>query len=345
MKKNTTMRDIGAKLGVSTVTISKALSGKDGVSDAVREKIIETAKQMGYHYAYSNQESSRNAIIGILIADRFFSAPSFYSDLYKVLLRELMEADMLGVLDIISEQEEMSRALPVSMTVQHAHGFVLLGQFDMEYVATILEAGQPTVLLDFSFDGPDVDAVVSDGQSGCYQLTRYLIERGHKSIGFVGSIHRTTSIMDRYSGYLRAMSVSGLPVQEQWIIPDMHDKKQYFGAFSQLEQLPTAFVCNNDMAACQVALALEMQGLRVPEDVSITGFDNYMYGPDARPVTTYAVDQQRMAQVTVQRLKHRMRAGMEGPLRTSVGGWLVERDSVMDLNTGKRCGSKTTGKE
>ena len=77
----------------------------------------------------------------------------------------------------------------------------------------------------------------------------------------------------------------------------------------------------------------------MPEDVSVTGFDNAAYGgANKRPITTYAVDQQRMAQETVRRLQTRMREGMEGPLRTSVGGWLVERDSVMDLNTGKRCG-------
>ncbi len=337
MKKNTTMRDIGAKLGVSTVTISKALSGKEGVSDAVREKIIETARQMGYHYATSPLEPSEGAVIGILIADRFFSAPSFYYDLYKALLRELTDAGMLGVLDIISEQDETTCAMPTAMTIQKASGFVLLGQFGEDYVTSVLEAGYPTVLLDFSFDGPDVDAVVSDGQSGCFQLTRYLIMHGHRNIGFVGSIHRTTSIMDRYSGYLRAMTLAGLPIRQEWIIPDMLDNANYLTEFTFPDPLPTAFVCNNDMLACEIALALEKNGHRVPEDVSITGFDNYVYGPGARPITTYAVDQQRMAQVTVRRLQSRIRFGMEGPLRTSVGGWLVERDSVMDLNTGLRC--------
>ena len=75
------MRDIGARLGVSTVTISKALNGKEGVSDAVREKIIETAKEMGYHFASAMQENEKSTIIGILVADRFYSAPSFYYDL------------------------------------------------------------------------------------------------------------------------------------------------------------------------------------------------------------------------------------------------------------------------
>ncbi len=339
MKKNTTMRDIGAKLGVSTVTISKALNGKEGVSDAVREKIIETAKEMGYRFASTMQENEKSTVIGILVADRFYSAPSFYYDLYKALLCELTDAGMLGVLDIVSEQDEKTQTMPTSMTIQRANGFVLVGQFDEDYVTAMLEAGFPTVLLDFSFDGPDVDAVVSDGQSGCFQLTRYLIEHGHRNIGFVGSIQRTTSIMDRYSGYLRAMALANLHIRDEWIIPDMLDNTNYLTEFSFPDPLPTAFVCNNDILACQFARALENHGVRVPEDVSITGFDDYIYGPDTRPITTYAVDQQRMAQVTVRRLQNRIREGMEGPLRTSVGGWFVERDSVMDLRTGKRCGA------
>ena len=338
--KNVTMRDIGAALGVSTVTISKALSGKDGVSDAVREKIIETAKQMGYHYS-APQADDTGRIIGILIADRFFSAPSFYFSLYRALLKELAEAGMLGVLEIVSDQDEAALVMPAAVTIQRASGFVLLGQFSVDYVSAILDTNLPAVLLDFTCDGPDVDSVVSDGQSGTYQLTRYLIEHGHRKIGFVGSVEGTTSIMDRYSGFLRAMRQFALPVREDWVIPDRDTEDgHYRGHFDFPEEMPTALVCNNDMLACAVAEELEKMGHRVPEDVSLVGFDDFVYGKHARPLTTYAVDQQRMAQVTVRRLRSRVREGMEGPLRTSVGGWFVERDSVKDLNTGQRLGTK-----
>ncbi|MCQ2458163.1 MAG: LacI family DNA-binding transcriptional regulator [Clostridia bacterium] len=338
--KNVTMRDIGARLGVSTVTISKALGGKDGVSDAVREKIIETAKQMGYHYASSSTETNNGVVIGILTPDRSFSAPSFYSDMYRSLLRELTDAGMLGVLEIVSEQDELELNMPAVMTIQRANGFVLMGQFSEDYVQAMLDTGYPMVLLDFSFDGPDVDAVVSDGQSGTFQLTRYLIDHGHKEIGFVGNIHRTSSIMDRYSGYLRAMALSALAVRPEYVIPDMMDKVNYLTEYSLPDPLPTALVCNNDILALNISKILEKRGLRIPEDISVVGFDDYLGTQKSNPFTTYAVDRQHMAQVTVRRLQGRMRDGMEGPLRTSVGGWLVERSSVMDLNTGKVCGKE-----
>ena len=341
--KHVTMRDIGATLGVSTVTISKALSGKEGVSDAVREKIVETARRMGYRYGAPEPETG-SRIVGILIADRYFSAPSFYSSMYRELLKEISESGMLGVLEIVSDQDEQSQMPPVSMTIQKVSGIILVGQFSDDYVSAVLNTGLPTVLMDFAVDGVDVDAVLSDGIGGSAQTTRYLIEQGHREIGFLGTITRTTSVTERFTGFMRAMLSSDLEVHKEWLIPDAGEDGRYLEAFALPDRLPTAFVCNNDMVACALAAQLESRGLRVPEDVSIVGFDNYVYGPLSRPLSTYAVDQQRMAQETVRRLKTRIKEGMEGPVRVLVSGWFVERDSVVNRETGLRCGKMEAGK-
>ena len=273
--KNVTMRDIGAALGVSTVTISKALSGKEGVSDAVREKIVETARKMGYHYGAPEPEQE-GRVVGILIADRHFSAPSFYYSMYRELLKEISENGMLGVLEIVPDEDEMSQTPPVSMTIQKVSGIILLGQFRDEYVAAVLNTGLPTVLLDSVVEGMDVDAVISDGTGGTAQMTRYLIEQGHTRIGFVGSIRRTSSITERFTGFMREMLLAGLDVPGEWIVPDSREDGRFHGRFDLPEQLPTAFVCNNDVGACVLARQLEEQGLSVPGDISLVGFDNYV---------------------------------------------------------------------
>jgi len=331
MKKGVTMREIGAALGVSTVTISKALGGKEGVSDAVREKIIKTAQQMGYHYVAPAvaEKEKRDAIVGILTPDRFFSAASFYASLYKELLREMVDNGMLGVLEIVTAERERELALPAIIADRRVSALILMGQFEAGYVETVLEAGLPTVLMDFYCDGPDSDAVVSDSQSGCYQLTRLLIEQGHREIGFIGSAQCTTSIMDRYSGYLRAMMTSGLPMRPEWLIADRDAELKYLPQLELPRELPTAFVCENDEIAMRLIAQLEARGLRVPEDISVTGFDNFIYATlCVPPLTTYMVDQERMAQIAVRRLQSRIRDGSEGPIRTIVGGWLVERAST-----------------
>ncbi|MGN0972486.1 MAG: LacI family DNA-binding transcriptional regulator [Aristaeellaceae bacterium] len=336
MKKGVTMRDIGAALGVSTVTISKALSGKEGVSDAVREKIIKAAQQMGYHYmppAGAAEEQDRlDTIVGILTPDRFFGSVSFYASLYKELLRQMVDAGMLGVLEIVTDAQEKALSTPMIVTDRRVSALILLGQFEQGYVEMIVEAGLPTVLLDFYCDGPDVDAIVSDSLSGCYQLTRHLIDRGHREIGFVGSVQCTTSIMERYSGYMRAMIFEGLPLRPEWLIEDRDASLMYLPSLPLPQTLPTAFVCENDEIAMQLIAQLERRGVRVPEDVSVTGFDNFTHPAPSTPMlTTYAVDQGRMAQVAVRRLLSRIKDGSEGPLRTIVGGWIVERSSTRDL--------------
>jgi len=336
MKKGVTMRDIGAALGVSTVTISKALGGKEGVSDAVREKIIKTAQQMGYHYVApvnaGNEREKPDEIVGILTPDRFFSAASFYASLYKELLKQMVEVGMLGVLEIVTQDREQALELPMIVENRRVSSLILLGQFEPAYVETVIEAGLPMVSLDFYCDGPDVDAIVSDSLSGCYQLTRYLIERGHRDIGFVGSVQCTTSIMERYSGYMRAMLFEGLPMRPEWLIEDRDANLKYLPQFDLPETLPTAFVCENDEIAMRLIAQLEARGVRVPRDVSVTGFDNFIYATLCSPaLTTYSVDQGRMAQMAVRRLRSRISDGSEGPIRTIVGGWLVERASTRDL--------------
>ena len=88
------------------------------------------------------------------------------------------------------------------------------------------------------------------------RLTRHLIERGHKRIAFVGSAQRTTSIMDRYSGYLRAMMFAGLTVEEGWLVDDRDSSGKYLTQLTLPQPLPTAFVCNNDQVAMRLVAQL-----------------------------------------------------------------------------------------
>ena len=331
MKKRVTMRDIGQALGVSTVTISKALGGREGVSDAVREKILKTAQEMGYSYPTPGnpREETPGEIVGILMPARFFGTGSFYAALYMELTAKLLEAGMLGTLEIISPEKEESAQPPVLLETGKVTALVVMGNVAASYLDMLNGAGLPAVLLDFYSENTDFDAVVSDGQGGSFLLTQMLLSRGHREIGFVGSIDRTSSIMDRYSGYLRAMVLSGVQTQDEWRIPDCKPDGSYLDELPLPEKMPTAFVCNNDNVAMQLKTELEKRGLRVPEDISVTGFDDFPPRGDGF-LTTYHVDQERMALATVRQLRRRMQDGAEGAVRIVVGGWMVQGRSVAD---------------
>lgn len=199
------------------------------------------------------------------------------------------EQGRLGVLEIVTDAQGPELSAPVIVTDKRVSALILMGQSEQRYVEMIMTAGLPTVLLNFYCDGPDMDAIVSDRLSGCYQLTRHLIELSRRAIGFVGSVHCTNSNTERYSGYTRAMIFEGLS-----------------------GTLLTAFVCENGEIAMRLIAQLSRRDMRVPEDVSATGFVNCLYTTlSTPPLTTYSVDQGRMTQVAVRRLLSRIKGGLE----------------------------------
>ncbi len=331
MKKKVTMSDIGAALGVSTVTISKALGGREGVSDAVREKILRTAREMGYSFirpAGTASERGDGNVIAILTAERFFDNASLYASMYRELTREIMEEGMLGALEIVTDAMERSLVLPSLAADRRVSALLMLGQFGQEYMDLVAETTLPVVCLDFYCDRGDADAIISDGRGGTWQITRHLIALGHRDIGFVGSCAATSSITDRMCGYLRAMMEAKLfPVRKEWIVEDRDAEGKYCFPLALPGELPTAFVCNNDDVAVQVIRQLNERGLKVPQDVSVTGFDDYTPTPSPVELTTFRPDWERMAQAAVRRLVRRLRTGQEGAVRVEVSGWMIPGSS------------------
>lgn len=331
--KKPTMRDIARAVGTSAVTVSKAMAGKPGMSDKLRTKILKKAEEMGYANPRSGRPVLREHLdIGILIPDKYFEADSFYAEMYKRLIRRLSEDGHFGLLELLTSEQEKELALPNLLTTGHADGLILLGEPSKAYYRKIAQAGLPTVFLDFYDEQANADAVAGDNAYGTYRLTSHLIRRGHKKIGFVGNIRATSSIMDRFLGYYRAMLVNDLPVREDWILPD----RELTGGLIRPalpEELPTAFVCNCDMTARIMINLLQEKGIRVPEDISVTGFDDYPAGGgDDVPLSTFRVDTNGMIELAVMTLLERC-AGDQKPFgRLVVGGQPVYRESEIEYH-------------
>jgi len=335
MKQNVTMREIGRALGVSAVTVSKALSGQTGVSEAVRSRIVSKAQEMGYRYdlvAKSPKETNND--VGILIPDHFLGpGNSFYASLCKKLVQQLAERNCYGVLGILSEEDELQGNYPVMLGGGRVDGLVILGQVKREYIRRLdcVGTGVPYICMDFYDECANADAVVSDGLYGGYRLASHLIHMGHTRIGFVGSITATSSIMDRYLGYYRSMLQHELPIDPVWIVPD-RDEHGVYTEYPLPDPLPTAFICNNDQMATLFIRRLQEIGLRVPEDVSVVGFDDYEDSGTGKPMlTTFAVDQDVLAREAAEMIVGKMQGSTDRKGRVVTGGHMVYRNSVLDL--------------
>lgn len=334
MGKSITMRDIANALDVSTVTVSKALSDKEGVSEEVRSKIKQKAQEMGYRYnslAKAMKEGS-SYNIGILVAEKFFSSNSFYSDLYKKIIMELTKTKYSGILEIISYVDEVELNMPNMIVNNKVDGIILMGQISTGYIEHMDEMEIPYIFLDFYDEHSQIGAIVSDNVYGSYLLTNYLISMGHKEIAFIGNISATSSILDRYLGYYKSLLFHNIEMKKEWLISDRDESGRYIH-IELPKEMPTAFVCNCDQVAYLVMEQLKEQGYLIPEEVSIVGFDDYIYSTICSPqLTTFRVDMEAMGEIAVDAISKKIVDEEYLMGRKVVSGNLVIRDSVKKIS-------------
>ncbi|GHV51250.1 LacI family transcriptional regulator [Spirochaetia bacterium] len=333
MASQVKMSDIAKELGVSTVTVSKALSGKDGVGFELRGTIKKKAGEMGYVYNSlpRNMLQGRNYNIGILIAARYLGETSFYWTFYQKLLESLKKTDYLGILEIVNEEDETQCAAPGFCDGNKVDGVILLGQLSDTYLTMITRKMPRCVFLDFYSEIGDADCVASNNFLGSYNLTKLLIDAGHKKIAFIGSTTATTSILDRYMGFCKAMLESGLPYDNA--IEDRNARGYAIAIPLQLEKY-TAYVCNNDKLAGDVIRQLRECAILVPEDISIVGFDNGSVATTAGVgVTSLEVNTAAMCDVALSYLVQHIENEQYTPRgRSFIDGKVIVKQSINKPN-------------
>lgn len=336
IKKAVTMSDIAKVMNVSTVTVSKALGDRDGVSDELRERIKQKATEMGYrmHTGGRGVHDGLSYNIGIVVARHFIGdASSFYWVVYRHIVEMLQTQNFYGMLEVINDPESGSAEIPNSMLDKKVDGLIVLGQFSDSYVERLMAYGLPTVFLDFYGSREDAESVLSDNFYGAYMLTSHLIANGHRRIGFLGSISSTSSIQDRYLGYYKALLENRIPLRQDWIISDRSNESDIFPEFTLPADMPTAFVCNCDETAYKLVNQLKSAGYSVPDDISVVGYDNHIYSTISMPrITTIDVNSRVMSAEAVDIILHKIRDGNYKRGRTLVTGKLVRRESVKNLN-------------
>lgn len=330
MDRAVTMKDIAKALGISVVTVSKALAGKDGASPKLREQIFEKAKELNYVPVPKKvTEEKKHYNIGVLVADHFFSDNAFYAEMYRYIVKSATKARASAIMEIVQKEEEEQGRLPQLITENRADVVIFLGQFTTKYLRGITKTQLPFVFLDCYEDQLPGTSILSDSETGMFHLMQYLIETGHKTFAYVGNIDATSSIMDRYLGCIKALLTYHLPLESIQRLEDRdEDGKQISVALPEV--LPDAFVCNCDMTAFYLISQLKEKGYRVPEDVSVTGFDDYMYAALLNPsLTTYKVDIAGMATAAVEAALKKCKKSRKSEERITLPGVLIKRESVI----------------
>lgn len=306
------LSDIAKELNISTVSVSNALNGKKGVSEELRMKILDTAEELGYQRTIHEPDKKKQTqlTIGVVISERYIkqNGLSFYMRMYQELVLAASGKNALTLLEVLSRENEEKFMIPDLLYNDNVDGIIILGEMKHPYTGLLKKnSRKPIIFLDYYEDIPDTDFIISDGYNGMYSMTRVLIRAGYKKIGFVSYFRRTSSITDRYLGYRKAIQESGLELRKDWFI-DMTKTENMRFEIELPKELPEAFVCHNDLAAKALIEKLRSEGMRIPEDIGVVGFDNYLVDDiEGITLTTYNVDVRAMAQISVNTLTRKLK--------------------------------------
>lgn len=333
VKSKVTMQDIADRLKLSKNSVSQALTGKPGVSEATRRLVIETAEQMGYVYGKDRkrrQPNAPNGSIALIASDFAFAQKNFFGEIYLSIEREVRDRGYELLIQSVNQTAAAELRLPPFLENRAVAGVLTLSHITTEYVNAVIDTGIPTVLIDHHHPDIAADCVLTNNRFGAYEAVRHLLELGHRDIGYVGNIDFSPSYYERLDGFRLAMHEYGVTPNEEWIVDRaLEDHSYIINLVKQLENYPTAWFCVNDGLGFMLNSALQQHGFSVPDDVSVVSFDNgYLSRIATPPMTTVNVDLELFGSCAVELLLDRIAHPNKPLTETLLQAKLIVREST-----------------
>lgn len=303
--------DISHHLNLSISTVSKALNGYPDVSEQTRQLVMKTARELGYEPSASarNLRRGRTDKLGLLIN---------HSLTY---IREYL-AEVIAGVAYCAEQNGMNITLYTS-TIHQPDGLLRIcrsGEIDgalllwanpqPETLQQLTDEKLPYIVFGRRVAYPQASFVAPDNYDGGYQLTRHLIENGHTRIGFMARTLHGPTHDDRFAGYCQALEEEGIPLDTSLVVDTVVEPDSGYRATQQLlalENRPTAIFAFYDLMAVDALRAVHEQGLSVPDDIAIVGFDGLQSSLITTPqITTVKQPLEQMGREAVRLLLERI---------------------------------------
>ncbi len=301
-----TIVEVAKKARVSLGTVSRVLNNHVHVAPETRERVSAVIQDMGY---VANRQArslagGKTSTVGVIVPDL---GTGYIGEIIRGIDTELN----ISGFDMILYTTHRTASKEANYVANLAEGMVdglllVLPRSPTDYVSALMERNFPFVLIDHQGTGKDCPAVGATNWQGAYNATEYLIKLGHKRIGFITGTMDLGCASDRLEGYQAALRTHHLPHESELIHEgDFVQKDGYTGATALLDlsSPPTAIFASNDVMAMGAMDAVRNRGLRVPDDISILGFDNIpqstMVFP---PLTTVQQPLEKMGHVATQML-------------------------------------------
>ncbi len=288
-----TIKDIARIADVSHSTVSRALTGHEGIPLETAGRIKKIASDLGYipSAVARGLKTNRSQALGVIVSridDPFFS---------EILqgIEELFQGVGYSLFVAASNHDKVREKDIARSMVQHRiDGLIICStHFRADHYNLMRQYGFPIVVVGNHEIADYQHMVYHDDFFGSCQVARYLIELGHRKIGFIGNRKMERTTQGRLDGFAHEMSAARLPIRKEWIFHSSSDQIEggVIGTrhFMSLADRPSAIICFNDMMAIGVLRALHEQDVSVPADCSVVGFDDIIFAAYTQPtLTTFA---------------------------------------------------------
>ncbi len=338
-----TLAEVAKIAGVSRMTASRAMNNQPGVSAKMREEILRIADEMGYATNPLAQKLStgRTRILGVVVQ---LHTP-FAADLVLGIGSTARGAGYEMLAYSLPADDSEPPGNVVSLLQHIADGVIAILPYEVNYLDSLANASVPVVTIDSQTDDTPFPSVISDSYQGGRLAMQHLADLGHRRIGFITGKTRLTSARDRLQAFHDSVGQLGLDRDPALVVSGNYLQTGGFDATNELLALPerpTAIFASNDMSAIGAMAAIREAGLKVPQDISLVGFDDIPLARQVHPpLTTIRQPLQEMGRAAVNMLLPLI-LGLELPSRQTVlPTELVVRASTRRLEgvrTGRRKG-------
>jgi LacI family transcriptional regulator len=335
------IHDVAKLAGVHRSTVSRVLTGQGSVSEKSKKKVLEAARKINYHIntVASALKSQRKTAIGLL---SFWNCSPNPSEAYY-------QQTLTGIIDEITHSKYhlllnniQGLAHPENQELNFCHESLLGGIILMsprtqkeEDLSFLTQVNIPSVLLAYRSENPGYSWIDLDNRKGARIAVDHLIQLGHKKIAYIGGeLEFSTNAQDRYKGYREALQKGGLKEDPDlarhglfWIEHGIQSMRQFL-SYSP-EKRPTAIFCATDMIAFGAMEVIHEAGLKIPEDISLVGFDDYEKAAHSNPpLTTIRQDFYEIGKKAVQLIELMIKESPSAPKQVLIEPEFIQREST-----------------
>ncbi len=335
-----TIKDIAKITGVSPASVSLVLNNKPGVGDETRQRILAIAGEMGYQGPKSQTAVETETVLFLHISRHGHTVNRDH---------DVFIADYIDGLGQSCKHEKFNleiltfKTTPIEKIIKQvkertASGIIVLGtELSETDITCFSEISVPLVFIDTYVDLLPFDFVDMNNQDSIFTLIENCVGKGHRSFGMVTSSIETRNFKLREEGFKASLGRLGLTFEDKWMFavdPTFHGANlDMQRILKEKPELPSVLVCANDIIACGCLRAFHHAGIRVPDDVSVTGFDDLPLSAVVDPpLTTIRVSKAQIGRMAIHLLAMRIRgeAGVP-PVKVVIGGCLIERQSLLEI--------------